>query len=158
MMYLIEPDATVLMTSHDLGAIKVMQKRDRRDPATLAWTPAPSGIQPADVLTAALRHGIDIRRGLMVHPAFVETLMEPGRLRRIAEEQRRVEDQLASLGPAPGQSDEERQQLKKARQDAGDAIHEAEVAADKLKNEDVKDELVSAWDRMGGTMAGSHAA
>lgn len=158
MMYLIEPDATVLMTSHDLGAIKVMERRDGRDPARLAWTPAPSGIQPSDVLAAALRHGIDIRRGLMVHPAFVETLMEPARLRRIAEEQRRVEEQLASLGPVSGQSEEDRAALKKARQDADDAIHEAELAADKLKNEDVKDHLVAAWQRMGGTLAGSHAA
>lgn len=157
MLYLIEPDATVLMTSHDLGEVKVMQARDRRDPATLSWTPAPAGIQPSTVLTAALRHGIDIRRGLMVHAGFVETLLEPERLRRVAEAQRQVEDQLAGLGPVPGLSAEDRDRMKQARQDADDAIHDADVAADRLKNEKVREDLVAAWDRMGGTLAGSHA-
>ena len=44
-----------------------------------------------------------------------------------------------------------------ARQDADDAIHDADVAADRLKNEKVREDLVAAWDRMGGTLAGSHA-
>lgn len=157
MLYLIEPDATVRMISYTLGELRVMQTRDRRDPADLAWAPAPAEIEASHVLTAALRHGVPTRRGLIVHPGFVETLMEPERLRLIAAEQHRIEEQLATLDQGGVDTSAIRSNRRDAKHKADDAIHEADVAADRLRSEPVKDELQSAWERLGGTRLASAA-
>lgn len=157
MLYLIEPDGTVLSNPLTVGDVRVLQRRDRRDPATLAWEDA-EGIPPHEVLTAALRHGVDIRRGLMVDARFVDQLLEPEKLRVEAQEQARVREQLLQVSVGARQEDEE--QDRRARQRAEDAIQSSRTRAEKLRSTDVDPKLDAAWTRMGGfrNQSGSHQA
>lgn len=156
MLYLIEPDGAVLSCTEDLGEALVAQRADGRALAELPWEPVfGDAARPQVVLTAALRHGIAIGRGLMVHGGFVEILLEPQRLRREAQEQ---QDIAANLEQLPRGTEveypkrlQQRDELhQRARQDTDKAISAADEAAQKVKDDPLREDLAAAWAGMGG--------
>lgn len=155
MLYLITPDSTVYTADIELGLALADDKAGRRRLADLDWQLDPGTVEPARLLALALRHGIDARRGLVVHGGFVEQAREPERLRTAQQNHRLVTQQLESIADEPRFEDRawfrhERAVAEEARQSSNSALREAEKRAKELAEDPVQDHLVRAWERAGG--------
>ncbi len=155
MLYLITPDSTVYTADIDLGLALADEKAGRRRLADLDWQPDLGTVEPERLLALALRHGIDARRGLVVHGGFVDQLLEPERIRAAQQNHRQVTHQLESIADEPRFEDRtwfrhERAVAEEARQASNGALREAEKRAKELAEDPVQDRLVRAWQRAGG--------
>jgi hypothetical protein len=155
MLYLITPDSTVYTADIELGPALADEKAGRRRLADLDWQPDPGTVDPQRLLALALRHGIDARRGLVVHGGFVELALEPERLRAAQENHQQVTRQLESIADEPRFEDRawfrhERAVAEDARQAFSGALREADKKAEDLAGHPVQDHLVRAWQRAGG--------
>jgi hypothetical protein len=154
-LYLITPDSTVYTADIELGLALADEKAGRRRLADLDWQLDLGTVEPAQLLALALRHGIDARRGLVVHGGFVDQAREPERLRTAQQNHRLVTRQLESIADEPRFEDRawfrhERAVAEEARQASHGALREAEKRAKELAEDPVQDHLVRAWERAGG--------
>lgn len=155
MLYLITPDSSVYTADIELGLALADQTAGRRLLADLDWQPDVGTVEPQRLLDLALRHGIDARRGLVVHGGFVAQALEPERLRAAQQNHQQVTRQLASVADEPRFEDRawfrhERAAAEEARQASAGALREAEKTAKELAEDPVQDHLVRAWQRAGG--------